>query len=249
MSSDAAAVLGFVALFGLIFMRVPVGMAMGLVGMTGYGAIVGAGPALKMVGQTSMRTVTDYTFGVIPMFLLMGAFVSASGMSRELFRAANSSSATGGAASASPRSPPAPALPLSAVRRSRPAGFPAPDPPLLLRSRRRRRLPSSSSGAPSPSPPATSSRALLSSPLPRSPPASPSSPPSFRRAWMEAPDGFPRFPGGLEAAARSPPPPPSSPLSPAASLFLLRRRLRLWEDSGGSPASWRRRRRRGRTAD
>jgi len=90
MSSDAAAVVGFVALFGLILVRVPVGMAMGLVGVTGYGYIVGAGPALKMVGQTSMRTVTDYTFGVIPMFLLMGAIVSASGMSRELFRAANS---------------------------------------------------------------------------------------------------------------------------------------------------------------
>jgi tripartite ATP-independent transporter DctM subunit len=42
-----------------------------------------------MVGQTSMRIVTDYTFGVIPMFLLMGAFVSRSGMSSELFRAAN----------------------------------------------------------------------------------------------------------------------------------------------------------------
>jgi len=42
-----------------------------------------------MVGQTSMRIVTDYTFGVIPMFLLMGAFVSRSGMSRELFHAAN----------------------------------------------------------------------------------------------------------------------------------------------------------------
>src|SRR5438876_2566450 len=37
-----------------------------------------------------MRRVTDYTFGVIPMFLMMGAFVSNSGMSRELFRAANS---------------------------------------------------------------------------------------------------------------------------------------------------------------
>ena len=36
-----------------------------------------------------MRTVTDYTFGVIPMFLLMGTLVSNSGMSRELFRAAN----------------------------------------------------------------------------------------------------------------------------------------------------------------
>src|SRR3984885_1173741 len=80
LSSDAVAVIGFVVLFTLMLLRVPVGMAMGLVGGT---------PALKMVGQTSMRTVTDYTFGVIPMFLLMGAFVSRSGMSRELFQAAN----------------------------------------------------------------------------------------------------------------------------------------------------------------
>src|SRR5436309_11763179 len=89
MSSDAVAVVGFVVLFALMLLRVPVGMAMGLVGVTGYSYLVGAGPALKLVGQTSMRTVTDYTFGVIPMFLLMGAFVSLSGVSRELFRAAN----------------------------------------------------------------------------------------------------------------------------------------------------------------
>jgi tripartite ATP-independent transporter DctM subunit len=44
---------------------------------------------MKLVSQTTMRTVTDYSFGVIPMFLLMGAFVSVSGISRELFRAAN----------------------------------------------------------------------------------------------------------------------------------------------------------------
>ncbi len=89
MSTDAVAILGFVALFALMLLRVPVGMAMGLVGVTGFGYLVGFSPALKMVGQTSMRTVTDYTFGVIPMFLLMGAFVTNSGMSRELFRAAN----------------------------------------------------------------------------------------------------------------------------------------------------------------
>src|SRR5215831_4502596 len=89
MSTDAVAIIGFVALFVLMLLRVPVGMAMGLVGVTGFGWIVGSGPALKMIGQTSMRTVTDYNFGVIPMFLLMGAFVSNSGMSRELFRAAN----------------------------------------------------------------------------------------------------------------------------------------------------------------
>jgi C4-dicarboxylate transporter, DctM subunit len=89
MSPDTVATLGFVALFALMLLRVPVGMAMGLVGVSGYAYLMGGGPALKLIGQTSMRTVTDYTFGVIPMFLLMGAFVSTSGVSRELFRAAN----------------------------------------------------------------------------------------------------------------------------------------------------------------
>jgi tripartite ATP-independent transporter DctM subunit len=89
LSPDAVAIIGFVVLFLLMLLRVPVGLAMGLVGVSGFGCLVGAEPALKMLGQTSMRIVTDYTFGVIPMFLLMGAFVSHSGMSRELFRAAN----------------------------------------------------------------------------------------------------------------------------------------------------------------
>jgi C4-dicarboxylate transporter DctM subunit len=89
MSPDAVALAGFIVLFALMLLRVPVGMAMGLVGVTGYGYVVGSGPALSLIGMTSMRTVTDLTFGIIPMFLLMGAFVSASGISRELFRAAN----------------------------------------------------------------------------------------------------------------------------------------------------------------
>ena len=89
MGTDAVAILGFVSLFAMMLLRVPVGMAMGLVGVSGFAYLVGTGPAFKIVGHTSMRTVTDYTFGVIPMFLLMGAFVTNSGMSRELFRAAN----------------------------------------------------------------------------------------------------------------------------------------------------------------
>ncbi|RTL61155.1 MAG: TRAP transporter permease [Hyphomicrobiales bacterium] len=90
MGPDAVAVIGFVVLFILMLLRVPVGMAMGLVGVSGFAYLVGLSPALKVIGHTSMRTVTDYTFGVIPMFLLMGAFVTNSGMSRELFKAANS---------------------------------------------------------------------------------------------------------------------------------------------------------------
>jgi C4-dicarboxylate transporter DctM subunit len=89
MSNDWIAFIAFIALFVLMLLRVPVGMAMGLVGVTGYSVIVGPGPALKLVGQTSLRTVTDYTFGVIPMFMLMGAFVSVSGLSKEMFKAAD----------------------------------------------------------------------------------------------------------------------------------------------------------------
>src|SRR6266511_2882468 len=89
MSSDAIAILGFVVLFVLMLLRVPVGMAMGLVGVSGFAYIVGGGAALKNVGHTTMRTVTDYNFAVVPLFLLMGAFATTSGMSRDLFRGAN----------------------------------------------------------------------------------------------------------------------------------------------------------------
>src|SRR6201991_4053447 len=89
MSTDVVAIIGFLLLFALMLLRVPVGMAMGLVGVAGFGYLSGSGPALKIVGHTSMRTVTDWNFAVVPLFLLMGSFATTSGMSRELFRAAN----------------------------------------------------------------------------------------------------------------------------------------------------------------
>ena len=90
MSADAVAIVGFVALFVLMLLRVPVGIAMGLVGLTGFGYLAGPGPALNLLAQSPIRTATAGEFAVIPMFLLMGALASTSGMSRELFRAANS---------------------------------------------------------------------------------------------------------------------------------------------------------------
>jgi C4-dicarboxylate transporter, DctM subunit len=89
MSTDLVAVVGFVSLFALMLLRVPVGMAMGLVGVAGFGYLAGGAPALKIVGHTTMRSVTDMNFAVVPLFLLMGSFATTSGMSRELFRAAN----------------------------------------------------------------------------------------------------------------------------------------------------------------
>ncbi|MGA8991056.1 MAG: TRAP transporter large permease subunit, partial [Rhodoplanes sp.] len=73
MSSDVVAVVGFLLLFVLILLRVPIGMAMGLVGVGGFAYLSGGGPALKIVGHTSMRTVTDFNFAIVPLFLLMGS--------------------------------------------------------------------------------------------------------------------------------------------------------------------------------
>ena len=89
MSTNAVAIIGFVSLFTLMLLRVPIGMAMGLVGVAGFGYLTSLTPALKIVGHTTMRTVTDFNYAVVPLFLLMGSFATTSGMSRELFRAAN----------------------------------------------------------------------------------------------------------------------------------------------------------------
>ncbi len=89
MDSGWIAALGFVALFALMLLRMPIGLAMGAVGVVGFGAISGFGPAFRLLAQSPIRTATDAGFAVIPMFLLMGAIATVSGMSAELFRAAN----------------------------------------------------------------------------------------------------------------------------------------------------------------
>lgn len=84
---ELIAISGFVALFGLMLVRVPVGLAMALVGVTGYAAIRGWWPALNLLTTSPWRTVTEHSLSVVPMFILMGTVASVSGMSRELFEA------------------------------------------------------------------------------------------------------------------------------------------------------------------
>jgi tripartite ATP-independent transporter DctM subunit len=89
MSGDVVAVLGFVGLFGLMLLRVPVGIAMIVVGVGGFAALSGIGPAMGLLAHSPIRTATDYAFGLIPLFVLMGVVAGKSGISGELFRAAN----------------------------------------------------------------------------------------------------------------------------------------------------------------
>ena len=84
---DLVAISGFAALFAMMLARVPIGIAMALVGVGGFAAIAGWSPALNLLATSPVRTVTDYNLSLIPMFILMGVFATAPGMSGELFRA------------------------------------------------------------------------------------------------------------------------------------------------------------------
>jgi tripartite ATP-independent transporter DctM subunit len=87
MDRDLVALLGFVGMFVLMALRVPIGVAMGIVGVVGFGVLSGIGPGLNLLGNVPLSVLSDYNLLVIPMFILMGAFASHSGMSRELFDA------------------------------------------------------------------------------------------------------------------------------------------------------------------
>lgn len=79
--------IGFTLLFGLCALRVPIGFAMGIAGVTGFAMLSGFDPAFRLVSHSFIASLTNYTLGLIPLFILMGAVATASGMSRQLFRA------------------------------------------------------------------------------------------------------------------------------------------------------------------
>jgi C4-dicarboxylate transporter DctM subunit len=87
LDKNLVALVGFVLMFALLMLRVPIGIAMGIAGVLGFGLLSGFAPALNLLANVPLSVLTDYNLSVIPMFILMGAFCSTAGMSRELFDA------------------------------------------------------------------------------------------------------------------------------------------------------------------
>ncbi|MCP4188897.1 MAG: TRAP transporter large permease [Gammaproteobacteria bacterium] len=81
--------IAIVALLALVAMRVPIAFAMGLVGFVGFGLMTDWSPALAMVTTVTYETGLSYGLSVVPMFVLMGNFVSRAGLSDELYAASN----------------------------------------------------------------------------------------------------------------------------------------------------------------
>lgn len=83
-----AAGAGFLFSLALIFLRVPIAVALGLTGVVGFGLIAGWNQSFIMIALTTREAAMSYSMVVIPLFILMGNLVAGTGVSRELYKAA-----------------------------------------------------------------------------------------------------------------------------------------------------------------
>lgn len=73
----------------LIASHVPIGVAMALVGVTGFASIVGWGPALSLMATEPASSMANLDLAVIPLFILMGSLAAASGLASDVYNLAN----------------------------------------------------------------------------------------------------------------------------------------------------------------
>ena len=86
MSSELIGLIGILALFSLLAMRMYIGMAMMVVGLIGTSFITGYGPAVDLLGLLPMNESKSYNLSVIPLFILMGQFAFISGISTDIYK-------------------------------------------------------------------------------------------------------------------------------------------------------------------
>lgn len=83
-----AAGIGFICAFLLIFARVPVAIALAVVGFAGYWSLLGLPQATTMAALAVSGNTLSYSLSVIPLFVLMGNLICGAGVSADLYRAA-----------------------------------------------------------------------------------------------------------------------------------------------------------------
>jgi tripartite ATP-independent transporter DctM subunit len=79
-------IIGLFAVLFLVFLRMPIAIAMGLVGFIGYAEERGFRASISLIGRLIIDTAQDYGLSVVPLFILMGLFVTRGGLSRELYQ-------------------------------------------------------------------------------------------------------------------------------------------------------------------
>ena len=85
MQGPAIGLLGFAAVVLLIALRVPVGVAMGVVGAIGYGFVYGFSTLGFVLGRAPFDAVFPVSLSVVPLFVMMGVFAGHGGLSKSLY--------------------------------------------------------------------------------------------------------------------------------------------------------------------
>lgn len=89
MTPELVGVISIFTLGVFLALRVPVGIAMIVVSTAGYGYIISPGGALSKLGSSPYIFASSYSLSVIPLFVLMGMFLSSAGLGSEIFKFAN----------------------------------------------------------------------------------------------------------------------------------------------------------------
>jgi C4-dicarboxylate transporter, DctM subunit len=88
MDSVIIGYLAVVILILVIFTGVPIGVAMGLIGLIGMIYISGPMAGLSLLERVPYDTMANYDMSVVPLFILMGSICYFGGISQDLFYAA-----------------------------------------------------------------------------------------------------------------------------------------------------------------
>jgi C4-dicarboxylate transporter DctM subunit len=81
--------IGIGILFLFLFLGMPIGIAMGMVGFAGFAYLRGFDSALGVLTTVPYTTFASYSFSVVPLFILMGAFCFYAGLSKDLYYTVN----------------------------------------------------------------------------------------------------------------------------------------------------------------
>ena len=120
MSPTIIGIIGIIALFVLIFSRMPVGFLMAIFGFLGFASIVSMDASLNLLAKDMFSVFGSYNLTVIPLFVLMGQIAFHSGISKRLFDTAYTFIGHIPAGSPSPPLGPAPPFPPSAAPPTQP---------------------------------------------------------------------------------------------------------------------------------
>jgi C4-dicarboxylate transporter DctM subunit len=74
----------------LLALSVPLAAALGLLGVLCAGLMIGADPALSVLGNETSQFLTNEQVAVVPMFLMMGSFAVVAGMAEDIYDLAHS---------------------------------------------------------------------------------------------------------------------------------------------------------------